>query len=187
MGRSHQLPVKSLLSAGDPRILLWDCSLAHPWADDFQELLGSGTHPRSDLRRFGGSVQTILTHCDSLRPHLLVLGIPSADASAGTQAVREMKARNLRCPILVITDAQHESELSDLFDAGASDFLPLPLRKWEVLARLAHWSGIACGDDSFPAGPVGEFGFEQIKGESPALQVQIGMARRFAGGDATVL
>src|SRR5258707_2428082 len=180
MGRSHQLPIKSLFSAGDPRILLWDCSLAHPWADDFQELLGSGVDTRSDLRRLGGSVQAILAHCDSLRPHLLVVGIPSADADAGTQAMREMRARNLPCPILVITDAQSESAVSQLFDAGASDFLPLPLRKWEVLARLAHWSRMAFGVDLAAPGPIRELGLEQIKGESPALQVQIGMARPFA-------
>ncbi len=98
-----------------------------------------------------------------------------------------MRARDLCCPILVITDAQSESELSRLFDAGVSDFLPLPLRQWEVLARLAHWSRMAFGIDSAPAAPVGELGLEQIKGESPALQVQIGMARRFANCDGTVL
>src|SRR5260221_10611578 len=121
MSRSHQLPIGSVLSASDPRILLWDCSLLHPWGDDFQELLGAAVPPRSELRRFGGSVQAILDHCKTLRPEMLVLGIPSADASFGTQAVREMRARKLHCPILVITDARSESELSNLFDAGASD------------------------------------------------------------------
>ncbi len=100
--------------------------------------------------------------------------------------MREMRAGQLRCPILVISDTESERELSDLFDAGVSDFLPLPLRKWEVLARLKHWSRTTWGFEEEPK-HCRELGLEQIKGESPALQEQIGKARRFAGCDSTVL
>jgi len=182
---NHDHP--SLLSISETRILFWEFSSREARADEFQHLIRSEALPQVEFWRIAGSAQAILTECQTLDPHLLLLGINSDDIGAGAEALEELRDRNLLSPILVITDAQEEHELSELLEAGASDFLVFPFRKPEVLARLSRYLRKLSRFNSEPAGAMQELGLTQIKGASPALQRQICMARRFANSDATVL
>jgi DNA-binding NtrC family response regulator len=115
------------------------------------------------------------------------LATESTDPARGVTAIRELRKYQFHHPILVLTDAQSEQTLTQLIEEGASDFIPLPLRPWEVLARLARWLRIQTESEIAAAALTVQENLAGIVGCSAALRCQIEKVQRFALCDAAVL
>lgn len=75
------------------------------------------------LRQFGGVKPEIV---------LLDLGLPDMD---GRQILQEIRARG-ETPVIVLSVRDAETEIMDLLDAGADDYLTKPFGTGELLARI---------------------------------------------------
>jgi DNA-binding NtrC family response regulator len=101
--------------------------------------------------------------------------------------LRELRSRGPGCPVLVLSDADSEKPLIRLIEAGAADFIPLPLRRAEVLARLKRWGYPPSETQSAADQLTREFALNDIIGESPAIRSQIQKIGHYAKCDSTVL
>ena len=72
-------------------------------------------------------------------------------------------------------------------DEGACDFIPLPLRPWEVIARLTRWFQTRTETETVTTVLTVQENLAGIIGHSAALRCQIEKVRRFAVCDAAVL
>jgi DNA-binding NtrC family response regulator len=87
----------------------------------------------------------------------------------------------------VLSEADEEASFIRLTEAGASDFISLPLRRSEVLARVSRWAGPLSEIGFAVETMTAEVGLEQIIGENPKIRVEIEKVRRYAKCDAAVL
>src|SRR6185369_12741859 len=148
-----------------PRISVWDLSTDFTGAGELQQLLRETGLFRLDTCKTSVDLQSGAPHSLPPHTHLLVLSIGSSVAEQGSRSLRNLRSRGTRCPILVLTDAQSENALLKFIQAGAVDFLPIPLRRGEVLARLTRClpprSETAVASETLAQ----EFGLAQIIGQ----------------------
>jgi len=79
----------------------------------------------------GGGVAWALAN----HPHLAVLDVRLPDGS-GFDICRELRAKGLHLPILMLTAAADEVDVAIGLEAGADDYVPKPYRLRELLARI---------------------------------------------------
>ncbi|MBS0244179.1 MAG: response regulator transcription factor [Proteobacteria bacterium] len=107
-------------------------------AEDSERLQGL---VRDTLRNAGylidivGSVRDLL-EASALATHDLLivdLGLPDGD---GLNAIRELRARGVAAPILIITAREAVDDRIRGLDSGADDYLTKPFNNGELLARI---------------------------------------------------
>jgi DNA-binding NtrC family response regulator len=167
-------------------ILLWDCAPACGWATQFERLLLDANDLKSKIC-IVSSCSECIANKSALNPGILVLATASINQTGIVAVLRELRKCHFQLPILILSDTQNEQLLMRLIDEGASDFIPLPLRRWEVLARLAHWFQVRSETKKVGVALTMKENLAGIVGHSAALRCQIERVRRFAICDAPVL
>jgi DNA-binding NtrC family response regulator len=173
--------------AGPTRIILWDFSPDHDWAEQLQELLRGCERLRPKIRRIAGFAEAHTPGNARLDADVHVFTISPGNIVAALEPVSRLHNRRIHCPILALTDSQSEDPLMRLLDAGASDFLSLPLRRPEVLARLVRWLREPSEVKSASEALTQEFGLNDIVGQTLPIRSQIENVPRYARCDAPVL
>jgi two-component system response regulator GlrR len=172
--------------AGPFSILLWDCAPTCGWATQFESLMLESKDLTSKIRMVSGYSECIENE-SAVKPDVLVLATASTDQTQGVAALRELRKGDFRQPILVLTDTQDQEVLIKLIKEGASDFIPLPLRPWEVLARLARWFQAQYEAESIATVLTTQENLGGIVGQSAAVRSQVEKVRRFAVCESAVL
>ncbi len=85
------------------------------------------------LVRSHGTGKGALAEIDSVDLIVLDLGLPDMD---GLDLAREVRARGLETPILILTARSDEADMVTGLDAGADDYVTKPFRLAELLARV---------------------------------------------------
>jgi DNA-binding response OmpR family regulator len=62
--------------------------------------------------------------------------LPDGAGGSGLEVVRALRTQASDLPVIMVSDAHEETDAVSSLDAGADDFLALPLRHDEVLARI---------------------------------------------------
>src|SRR4051812_1434408 len=62
--------------------------------------------------------------------------LPDGSGGSGLEVVRALRTQASDLPVIMVSDAHEETDAVSSLDAGADDFLALPLRHDEVLARI---------------------------------------------------
>jgi two-component system, NtrC family, response regulator GlrR len=166
---------------------VWDASDESLWSAQFERLLRQDGSPQVQFRKIVGKLETIPAGVVRFATDLLVFVVPLASTDAGCEALRGLRNCGVGCPALVLSDADSEGPLLQLIEAGASDFLALPLRKAEVFARLARWSRAPTEVQSAVELVTHEFALVDIIGQSAAIRSQIQKISCYAKCDSTVL
>lgn len=83
--------------------------------------------------RAHGTAHGALNEVDSADLIVLDLGLPDMD---GLDVAREIRARGLTTPILILTARTDEVDMVIGLDAGADDYVTKPFRLAELLARV---------------------------------------------------
>ena len=103
------------------------------------EALGVATHAaleaagmRVNWVRRGGDVRSLVTE-QEYDAVLLDLGLPDID---GTEVLSQMRQSRLRTPVIVLTARDDVSDMVDVLDLGADDYLVKPVDLTELRARL---------------------------------------------------
>src|SRR5262249_22272852 len=89
--------------------------------------------------------------------------------------------------VLVTTTDPDTFDFVRVLEMGASDFVLPPLRRSELLARLARQARVMPRDDAIVQKLKEDIGLKHIIGESPAFLDKIQCVPRFARCDAPVL
>lgn len=135
-------------------------ALSFAIVDDDAEQRGavSGALDRmGDCHTFG-SAELFFEHLRALNaspssarsaPHLIVLdwGLPGM---SGLMAVKELRAKGVRTPVLFLTSRDSEKDVVAALSAGADDYLVKPFRAGELAARarnLLRRMGLASADN----------------------------------------
>jgi CheY-like chemotaxis protein len=66
----------------------------------------------------------------------LVITARELPGSTGLELCRALRQRAIRSPVMVLTSGVLETDLGELIEAGASDYLPKPFRTAELSARM---------------------------------------------------
>ncbi len=127
------------------------------------------------------------------RPSLVALdlGLPPAPRSAdeGLKALGELLAVDPLAKVIVITGNQERANAVRAIEEGAFDFFTKPVDVQEVrtvLRRAAHLLSLE-RETQVQREQVGQQGFEEIIGESRAMQRVFATIRKVAMTDASVL
>lgn len=83
--------------------------------------------------RVHGTAKSGLEEADESDLIVLDLGLPDMD---GLDVAREIRARGLETPILILTARTDEADMVIGLDAGADDYVTKPFRLAELLARV---------------------------------------------------
>lgn len=168
-------------------VLLWNCTPNRNWASEFEDVLSSDLKFHLTVRRIGECSQC----CEAkfLRGAVaLILTAAEDEQSPLLGVLDELHRHCFRLPILAITDAQDQLLLMNWIDEGVSDFIGVPIRPWEVLARLKPWVLNMSSKADVVANELAmRASFEGIVGRSEAIRGQIEKVRRYATCDSTVL
>ena len=62
--------------------------------------------------------------------------LPDGSGGSGLEVIRALRTQASDLPVIMVSDACEETDAVSSLDAGADDFLTLPLRHDEVLARI---------------------------------------------------
>jgi DNA-binding response OmpR family regulator len=62
--------------------------------------------------------------------------LPDGAGGSGLEVVRALRTQAAELPVLMVSDTHTETDAVDSLDAGADDYVTLPLRHDEVLARI---------------------------------------------------
>jgi DNA-binding response OmpR family regulator len=62
--------------------------------------------------------------------------LPDGSGGSGLEVIRALRTQASDLPVIMVSDAREETDAVSSLDAGADDFLTLPLRHDEVLARI---------------------------------------------------
>jgi DNA-binding NtrC family response regulator len=134
-----------------------------------------------------GSAEEALALLENEGVDLVVadLGLPGAD---GIELTRELRSRNPRLPIVLVTGSESIPHIVAALKAGATDYLQKPVRADRltslVLELLSASEGSEGADgDGTPGGPV----FEGMLGVSAAMQEVFDRIARVARTSAPVL
>ncbi|MFZ5862789.1 MAG: PEP-CTERM-box response regulator transcription factor [Nitrospirota bacterium] len=122
---------------------------------------------------------------------LLDLGLPPAprEATEGLQALAELLAADRQAKIIVITGNHDRANALRAVEQGAFDFFSKPADIPEVrvvLKRALRLAELERENDALRQ-RLGERGFEDIVGESTAMQKVFAVIRKVATTDASVL
>lgn len=89
---------------------------------------------------------------------LIVLDVGLPDMS-GFDVCRQMRAKGVQAPIVMLTAADDEKDTIEGLDAGATDYVTKPFKLGVLLARLrAHIRQFEMSDDAMLR--IGRFGFQ---------------------------
>jgi two-component system, OmpR family, response regulator len=82
--------------------------------------------------------------------------LPDGSGGSGLEVVRALRTQASDLPVIMVSDAHEETDAVSSLDAGADDFLALPLRHDEVLARIRALLRRSVGHakSEFTCGPV---------------------------------
>ena len=69
------------------------------------------------------------------RPDLILLDVDLPDTN-GREVCRELRARQVACPVIMLTAADTEAEMVGGLDAGANDYVTKPFRLAVLQARI---------------------------------------------------
>jgi DNA-binding response OmpR family regulator len=69
------------------------------------------------------------------RPDLILLDVDLPDTN-GREVCRELRARQVACPVIMLTAADTETEMVGGLDAGANDYVTKPFRLAVLQARI---------------------------------------------------
>ncbi len=83
--------------------------------------------------RIHGTAKSALAEVEEADLIVLDLGLPDMD---GLDVAREIRARDLDTPILILTARADEADMVIGLDAGADDYVTKPFRLAELLARV---------------------------------------------------
>ena len=83
--------------------------------------------------RIHGTAKSALAEVEEADLIVLDLGLPDLD---GLDVAREIRARDLDTPILILTARADEADMVIGLDAGADDYVTKPFRLAELLARV---------------------------------------------------
>src|ERR1051326_1932207 len=172
---------------GRHTILLWNCTPDRNWAGEFEDVLSNDRKLNLRVRRINEWSQC----CESkfLRDAVaLILTATQNQQNCFLTSLHELHGHCFRLPILAITDVQDQLLLMNWVEEGVSDFIGVPIRTWEVVARLKPWLLNKPSEASLVAEEIAmRANFEGIVGRSEAIRAQIEKVRRYATCDATVL
>ncbi len=98
-------------------------------------------HLKTQLSQLGNQVQCAATASEGLffaqnYPNdiaIVDLGLPDTD---GISLIKEIRAKGIRMPILILTARSNWQDKVQGLDAGADDYLVKPFQKEEIVARL---------------------------------------------------
>jgi len=97
------------------------------------------------------------------------------------------RRKNWDVPVIVALQTQQPKVLLEIVKLGVSDFITLPLRQEEVVARLWTFDRGAADDHPVFAQLYAKHGIEQMIGESPAFVAVVQELPDIAKCDASVL
>ncbi len=122
------------------------------------------------------------------KPRVLIL-CPSGDrAVAEVSSLLELGRRgSWQAPVMVVLQGRHPAELLEVVKLGISDFITLPLRKVEVLARLWALDRRVAEEDPVFSQLYAKHGIGQIVGRSPAFLAAVRELPKIAKCNASVL
>lgn len=172
----------------ETRILLLDFDLSGEIARALCEMLSSSSDAELRLRR------ETLKNCESVaklvkthEPDLILLVLDQNFPERPSVLFRSLKQSVSTQPLMVITEASEPDELFTLLRLGAADFMTLPLRASDLLARI--WRLL---DQSQRRGTAEhkikeQIGLQQLVGESPVLREAVEKLPLIAQCDSSVM
>ncbi|HEX7316631.1 MAG TPA: sigma-54 dependent transcriptional regulator [Pyrinomonadaceae bacterium] len=135
----------------------------------------------------GGSVATGLAAFDAEEPTAVLLDIDLPDGS-GLDALREIKTRQPEAVVIMVTGAVVIQNTISALRGGAYDFISKPVNLEEL--RVTIRNGIEAHQLRREVKQVRrerarQFSFDQIIGESPAVQRMLALARKVAESEVS--
>ncbi len=121
----------------------------------------------------------------------LDLGLPPAprDAEEGFKTLGELLSMDPKAKVIVITGNQEKANALKAIEQGAFDFFakPVDLQELEVVLKRAVLLSNLERENMVLREQIIQQGFEEILGESPAMQKVFSVIRKVATTDASVL
>lgn len=168
-------------------VLLWNCTPDQNWARDFESILSN------DLK-LKLSIQQVEDYSECYQGKLLkdsavlVLTATASQQPTTLDALKELRNNCFELPILAITDVQDQAVLMRWIEEGISDFIGVPMRSWEILARMKHWLVVQPSEVSVTGDELTmRTNLAGIIGRSEALCKQVEKVRRYAVCNSAVL
>ena len=121
-------------------------------------------------------------------PRVLVF-CPCGDRTSGevSKLLELGRRKGWEVPVLAVLERQQPDELLEIVKLGVSDFITLPLRNEEVVARLWALDRGTAEDRSLFTHLYAKHGIGQIIGEAPAFVAALQELPKIAKCDASVL
>ncbi|MBC7843460.1 MAG: response regulator [Gemmatimonadaceae bacterium] len=117
---------------------------------------------------------------------LLDLGLPDKD---GYHVLRELRARGVECPVLILSARSLEADKVEGFRLGADDYVTKPFGALELLARISallrrtrRAAPAAAAVAELPAGVIRVLDDRELKDRYALTERQIAVARLIAEG-----
>jgi len=134
-----------------------------------------------------GTVAGALASFEAERPAAVLLDINLPDGS-GLDALREIKKRQPQAVVIMITANVLLEDTIAALRGGAYDFIGKPVNLSELQVTIRN--GIEAGKlrkevNSMRRDMAREFGFDQIVGQSPAMNRMIQLAHKVAESEAS--
>src|SRR5438128_4470068 len=177
-------------------ILVIRCGAGCASAATLRDTLQSAIQGRYDVRELilPGSVGdddtndpvALAIHRES--PRVLIF-CPCGERPSGevSKLLELGRRKSWEVPVMVILERQQPDELLEIVKFGVSDFITLPLRNEEVVARLWALDHGTTEDRSLFTQLYAKHGIGQIIGENPAFVAALQELPKIAKCDASVL
>ncbi|HEX3561087.1 MAG TPA: sigma-54 dependent transcriptional regulator [Pyrinomonadaceae bacterium] len=128
-----------------------------------------------------------LSCCDDARPVAVLLAAHLADAPA-LEVLRELKRRTPEVVVIITTNGVHLDDLMTILRAGAHDFISQPFNLAELEARIRRQLDPQPAQmevDAERKSHAAQNSFDQIIGQSPAMQEMLSVARKVAESEVS--
>src|SRR5262245_29399067 len=146
------------------RILALEVASVPSWVQELREFaINAGYALTAVPFKERGAIAGEIGVARSCTYDIALLLTDSEAAKTALELLKERRKNFPRTPVLIVTNASTEKVLSDFLDAGASDFIQVPLRDWEVRTRFHRW----LANDSTTSAIESlqeEFGFNRVIG-----------------------
>ncbi len=137
--------------------------------------------------------QTALEQMRLQSPSLIALdlGLPPAprDAEEGFKTLGELLSMDPKAKVIIITGNQEKANALKAIEQGAFDFFakPVDLQELKVVLKRAVLLSNLEQENRLLREQITQQGFEEILGESPAIQKVFSVVRKVATTDASIL